>query len=127
MKIESKIKILGWILIAWGCAGLFGKVILPVLFVPLGIGILLKNKTCAIIAKYIFFLGICMSILGVLSFLASLIPRLYGGGNTAGRNANLLLVFILVMVVVLGFVFWYMYRFLKRQDVITEFTKNKMR
>ena len=125
MKIESKIKILGWILIVWGCAGLFAKVILPVLFAPLGIGILLKNKTCAIITKYIAFFGICMSIVGVLGLF--LIPRLLGGGNTAERNANLGLLVIFIMFVFLGFIFWFMYRFLKRQDVITEFSKNKIR
>jgi hypothetical protein len=134
MKIETKIKLLGWIFIIWGAVGLFSRVFLPVLLLPLGVGLLLKNKICATITRYFAFFGIFMAILGIVSYsVAVLIPNLLkskdsaGVGNQGTAEPNIAALLILpVTFIVVGIIFWFIHRFLKKPEVIAIFGKKQM-
>jgi len=126
MKPGTKINILGWCMVGWGMIGLLRGYVAVILILA-GIGILLKKNIARIVMMYFSFFAICMSILGVIGFsLAVLIPRLLsrGGVNqTENPNAILLGIGMLLMFVALGLLFFYIYKLLKKEEIIAEFIK----
>jgi hypothetical protein len=128
MKADTKIKILGWIMIVWGLLGLLRRVFLPIILIPLGIGILLKNNISRIITKYLAFLDFCMAILGFISlFFAVLIPRIVMKSQNISSEpkARILGLLMMAIFIIMGFLGFYIWKFLDREEIKKEFIKQK--
>ena len=55
MKADTKINIIGWIIIAWSLIGVLRQTYLLLILLPLGIGILLRNNMVRIATIYFCF------------------------------------------------------------------------
>lgn len=128
MKPSTKINILGWCMVGWGMIGLLRGYVAVILILA-GIGILLKKNIARIVMMYFSFFAVCMSILGVIGFsLAVIIPRLVSRGGVnqpENPNAILLGVGMLAVFVAFGLLFFYIYKLLKKEEIIAEFIKAK--
>jgi len=130
MKPNTKIKILGWAMIVWGLAGLLRKVYIPIILLPLGIGLLFKKNIARIVTIYFCFFSICMSILWFIGFLfAVLIPRAFSknvDSQSIDSKAIFLGIGMVIMFIVLGAISFYVYKLLKRGEIKAEFLINKI-
>jgi hypothetical protein len=128
MKPSTKINILGWCMVGWGMIGLL-RGYLAVILILAGIGILLKKNIARIVMMYFSFFAVCMSILGAISFpLAVIIPRLLSkdaGNKLENPTAILLGIGMLLMFIAFGLLFFYIYKLLKKEEIIAEFIKAK--
>lgn len=129
MKSSTKINILGWCMIGWGMVGLLRGYVAVILILA-GIGILLKKNIARIVMMYFSFFAVCMSILGVIGFsLAVIIPQfLSKGGVNQPENPNVILLrigMLLMFIIILGLLFFYIYKLLKKEEIIAEFIKVK--
>jgi hypothetical protein len=128
MKPSTKINILGWCMVGWGMIGLLRGYVAVILILA-GIGILLKKNIARIVMMHFSFFAVCMSILGVIGFsLAVIIPRLLtksGAEQTTDPKAILLGVGMLLMFMAMGLLFLYIYKLLKKEEIIAEFITAK--
>ena len=128
MKPSAKINILGWCMVGWGMVGLLRGYV-AVILVLAGVGILLKKNIARIVMMYFSFFAVCMLILGTIGLpLAVIIPRLLSKDSVnqpENPNAILLGIGIGLMCAVLGSVFFYIYKLLKKEEIIAEFIKAK--
>jgi drug/metabolite transporter (DMT)-like permease len=128
MKASTKINILGWCLVGWSIIGILRGYVAVILILA-GIGILLKKNIARLVMMYFSFFAVCMSILGIIGLpLAIIIPRLLSKDSVnqpENPNAILLGIGMGLMCAVLGSVFFYIYKLLKKEEIVAEFIKTK--
>ncbi len=124
MKSKTKINIISWVLVLWGLLGLLRGVYLPLILVPLGVGILLRKNIARVALVYLSFLSICMAILGFFGFLlATVVPAVTNKQSGHEVDMKLLVVWVgmLAMFIIMGLIFFYIYRLFKKPEIIAEF------
>ncbi len=139
MKPNTKIKILGWGIIITGSANallpdgtvqaFIKSMLIGMIWIMAGIGILLKSNIARIIVMVFSVVGVCMATVGLIgTSLAIIIPFKKGIPQGVGlQQVVFYTITTSILCIVSGFVSFYIYNLLKRNEIKTEFIKKKGR